>query len=128
MLSNAVKFTPEGGEVTLTSERASDGALILSVRDTGIGMTEEDLSVALETFGRADSSRAQATEGTGIGLPLTELLLELHGGKMAITSDPGGGTLVTLRFPAERVIENSNGAAPEGSSVQPRGQRTSPSP
>lgn len=128
VLSNAVKFTPEGGEVTFTSERAGDGALVLAVRDTGIGMTEEDLSIALETFGRADSSRAQATEGTGIGLPLTELLLELHGGKMAIISDPGGGTLVTLRFPAERVIENSSGAAAEGSSAQPPGQRTSPSP
>ena len=126
VLSNAVKFTPEGGKVTFTSERDSDGALLLAVRDTGIGMTDEDLSVALETFGRADSSRAQATEGAGIGLPLTELLLELHGGKMTITSDPGGGTLVTLRFPAERVIENRSVAASEGSSARPPGQRPSP--
>ncbi len=114
VLSNAVKFTPEGGKVTFNSERGADGALMLTVRDTGIGMAEEDLRVALEAFGRADSSRARATEGAGIGLPLTQLLMELHGGRMKIVSKPGDGTLVTLHFPAERVIENSVAAASSG--------------
>jgi signal transduction histidine kinase len=114
VLSNAVKFTPRGGRVTLAGEQGDDGALVLSVRDTGIGMAEEDLSVALEAFGRADSSLARATEGAGIGLPLTQLLMELHGGRMKIVSTPGEGTLVALHFPAERVIENTVAAASGG--------------
>jgi signal transduction histidine kinase len=127
VLSNAVKFTPRGGEATVTAERASDGSLVLAVRDTGIGMSEEDLSVALENFGRTDSSRALAREGAGIGLPLTGLLMELHGGGMKIASDPGGGTLVSLRFPAERVIESAGSARSGGTSAHARGQRASPS-
>lgn len=114
VLSNAIKFTPRGGSVTVTGEQGDDGALVLAVRDTGIGMAEEDLSIALETFGRADSSHARATEGAGIGLPLAQLLMELHGGRMKIVSKPDDGTLVTLHFPAERVIENPVAATSGG--------------
>lgn len=114
VLSNAIKFTPRGGSVTVTGEQGDDGALVLAVRDTGIGMAEEDLSIALEAFGRADSSHARATEGAGIGLPLAQLLMKLHGGRMKIVSKPDDGTLVTLHFPAERVIENPVAATSGG--------------
>jgi two-component system cell cycle sensor histidine kinase PleC len=110
VLSNAVKFTPEDGLVELSATREPTGTLVLNIRDTGIGMSEGDLAVALEFFGRADNARSRATEGTGIGLPLTVLLLEMHGGKLEVASQPGGGTLVNLRFPPERVIECADAA------------------
>ncbi len=116
VVSNAIKFTPEGGLVELAAMRDAPSALLLTVRDTGIGMSERDLAVAMEFFGRVDSARARVTDGVGIGLPLTAILMKLHGGDLEIDSRPGGGTVVGLRFPPERVIEN--GAA-EGRIVVP---------
>jgi two-component system cell cycle sensor histidine kinase PleC len=118
VLSNAVKFTPEDGLVELSATREPSGKLVLAVRDSGIGMSEGDLAVALEFFGRADNARSRATEGTGIGLPLTALLLEMHGGELEIDSQPDGGTLVNLRFPPERVIEDAEPRPPAEAPVQ----------
>jgi signal transduction histidine kinase len=118
VLSNAVKFTPEDGLVELSATREPAGSLVLAIRDTGIGMSEGDLAVALEFFGRADNARSRATEGTGIGLPLTVLLLEMHGGKLEVASQPGGGTLVNLRFPPERVIECADAEPPAEAPLQ----------
>ncbi len=105
VVSNAIKFTPEGGLVALAAKRDAPSGLVVTVRDTGIGMSERDLAVAMEFFGRADSVHSQATEGVGIGLPLTAILMNLHGGELKIESEPGGGTVVGLRFPRDRVIE-----------------------
>jgi PAS domain S-box-containing protein len=103
LLSNAVKFTPKGGEVIVSSAGTSD-AFEISVRDTGIGMAAEQIPLALERFGQIDSSLSRRYEGTGLGLPLTKALAELHGAALSIESEPGAGTIVTLRFPASVVL------------------------
>jgi signal transduction histidine kinase len=73
------------------------------VTDTGIGMTEEEMSIALQPFGRADSAVARSREGTGLGLSLSKGLVEAHGGTLSLESFPGSGTTVTVTLPAERV-------------------------
>ncbi|MFS2011840.1 sensor histidine kinase [Azospirillum sp. CT11-132] len=103
LLSNAVKFTPINGVVTLGARMASDGALWLSVHDTGIGMTGEELGKALEPWGQVDSALARSQIGTGLGLPLTKRLIELHGGRLDVVSRRDEGTTMSLVFPAERV-------------------------
>ena len=107
VLSNAIKFTPAGGQVKLVARRAACGGITVTVRDTGIGMSKEDLKVAFEYFGRGSNAIDRVIEGTGIGLPLTRYLLALHGGHMELASEPDRGTLVTLHFPAERVIDST---------------------
>jgi len=109
LLSNAIKFTLPGGSVTVDAGVTPDGELTLSVTDTGIGMLAEDIPKALTPFGQIDSRLARKHEGTGLGLSLCKSLIELHGGKLWIESEPGVGTRVTAEFPANRVIE---GAAP----------------
>ena len=103
LLSNAVKFTPINGVVTLGARMAADGALWLSVHDTGIGMTGEELGKALEPWGQVDSALARSQIGTGLGLPLTKRLIELHGGRLDVVSRRDEGTTMSLVFPAERV-------------------------
>ena len=107
LLANAVKFTPPGGEVLLTADREADGGLFVSVLDTGIGMSAEDLTVALSPFGQVSPAEAQADQGTGLGLPLTQRLLEAHGGSLEILSSSGQGTIMVGRFPPERIIGSS---------------------
>ncbi|WP_188258800.1 ATP-binding protein [Azospirillum tabaci] len=103
LLSNAVKFTPPDGVVTLSGRVAADGTLCLSVHDTGIGMTADELEKALEPWGQIDSALGRNHIGTGLGLPLTKRLVELHGGRLDIDTAPDRGTTMTLVFPAERV-------------------------
>jgi len=103
LLSNAIKFTPRGGEVSICAAPCADGFEI-SVRDTGIGMEAEHIPKALERFGQVDSSLSRRYEGTGLGLPLTKALAELHGATLSIVSTPGTGTAVTVRFPADAVL------------------------
>ena len=105
LLSNAVKFTPENGSVTIAAQTSADGGLVISVTDTGIGMEEEDMTKALSQFGQVDSSMARRHEGTGLGLPLTQGLVEAHGGSLHILSAPGEGTAVTIYFPPERLAQ-----------------------
>jgi len=105
LLSNAVKFTEEGGEVAFKAQLSDDGSLSLIISDTGIGMDELGIAKAMTQFGQVDSKLARKYEGTGLGLPLTEGLLELHGGSLKVESALGKGTTVTAQFPKERVIE-----------------------
>jgi len=108
LLGNAVKFTPEGGHVGLTvdvDDAGADGTagdLVVVVRDDGIGMKPEDIPNALKPFHQVDSKLARRYEGTGLGLPLTNAFVELHGGTLAIDSAPGLGTTVTVRLPTAR--------------------------
>jgi signal transduction histidine kinase len=104
LLSNAVKFTPTGGLVIIDVDLAGDGGLQLAVRDTGIGMAAADIAKALEPFGQVADIMTRQTGGTGLGLPLTVKLVELHGGRLAIESAPGNGTTVTLGFPPGRTV------------------------
>jgi signal transduction histidine kinase len=102
LLSNALKFTPSGGSVDVGVFWNNDGVAI-SVADTGIGMTPEEIPIALERFGQIDSRLSRRYTGTGLGLPLTKHLMELHGGTLAVASEAGKGTIVTARFPPERM-------------------------
>jgi signal transduction histidine kinase len=98
LLSNAIKFTPAGGKVTVIAECWREG-LAITVRDTGIGMAQEDIPRALEPFVQVDTSFARRHGGTGLGLPLSKLFIDLHGGQFHIHSAPGKGTSVTVVLP-----------------------------
>jgi len=103
VMSNAVKFTDEGGSVTVVTERRAGGSFRISITDTGIGMSSEEVKVALTPFGQADNTLARKHEGTGLGLPLANAMMELHGGRLVVKSKPGRGTTIVLVFPAARV-------------------------
>jgi PAS domain S-box-containing protein len=103
-LSNAVKFTPEGGTVRVAADHDRHSGLFLSVTDTGIGMTPAEIQIALSPFGQIDSMLAGKHVGTGLGLPICRALMELHGGELIVTSTPHIGTTLTARFPAHRVV------------------------
>jgi signal transduction histidine kinase len=103
LAANAIKFTPPGGQVRLAAHRTAT-ALSLSVSDTGIGIAQEDIPRAMERFGQVDSSLARKYEGTGLGLPLSRQLAELHGGQLILGSAPGVGTTVTVTLPRERLV------------------------
>jgi len=104
LLNNAVKFTPEGGKVIVDSLLNNDGSYSIYVSDTGSGMNNEEVDIALSKFGQVDSGLDRKYEGTGLGLPLTKGLMELHGGTLEIDSLEGYGTMITATFPKERVI------------------------
>ena len=101
LLSNAVEFTPAAGRVGVRVGIDRQG-LWIKVTDTGAGIAAEDVPRAFERFGQGGRSRAAT--GTGLGLPLTRQLIELHGGTAELVSVLGHGTTVTLRLPAERVL------------------------
>jgi PAS domain S-box-containing protein len=105
LLSNSVKFTPEGGDVTVAGGVSPAGEFVLAIVDTGIGIAPEDLQRVLEPFGQVDSTMHRRYEGTGLGLPLAKALVELHGGTLALDSKVGVGTTVTVRLPKERVLQ-----------------------
>ncbi len=104
ILSNAVKFTEQGGRIDLTATIDKKRAIRIVARDTGIGMTEEEIAIALTPFGQAGSTMTRSHEGTGLGLPLVQSLVELHGGRLHILSEPGKGTTITVLFPPERTL------------------------
>lgn len=106
LLSNAVKFTPRGGKVNVSSSLDNYGNLEISVSDTGIGIAQEDIPVALSVFGQV--SKSQTYEGTGLGLPLCKMLTELHGGRLSIESELKAGTTVIVTLPASRVLVKDN--------------------
>ncbi|WP_185973669.1 ammonium transporter [Ferrovibrio terrae] len=103
LLGNAVKFTPAGGTVTLVARLEGDGRLAIAIRDTGIGMKREEVPRALEPFVQLHHHMNKAYGGTGLGLPLVQALMRLHGGSITIDSVEGSGTTVTIRFPRQRV-------------------------
>ncbi len=104
LMSNAAKFTPEGGTARLSAFCAADKQVAISISDTGIGMREEDIPVALAPFGQIDSSRSRRYEGTGLGLTLARAIVELHCGEMRIDSTPGEGTTVAIFLPAADIV------------------------
>ena len=110
LLSNAIKFTPVGGRVDLDVRYDEGGGFVIQVSDTGIGIAPEELAKALQPFGQIESSLSRKHQGTGLGLPLSKELSELHGGSLELKSEPGVGTIVTVRLPAKRVTQK--GAVP----------------
>jgi PAS domain S-box-containing protein len=108
LLSNSVKFTPEGGRIRVSAALEPSGSLCLKVSDTGIGLSEAEIPIALTPFRQVESGLTRKHGGTGLGLPLVKSLIELHGGSLKIESEPSRGTTVSLRFPIARIV----GAAP----------------
>jgi signal transduction histidine kinase len=104
LVSNAVKFTPPGGQVTISARAANGGGLEIAVSDTGIGMTTQEIPIALEPFRQLDSALSRRYEGTGLGLPLAKTLTELHEGSLKIESAPGRGTTVVVHLPGSRTL------------------------
>jgi signal transduction histidine kinase len=98
LLSNAVKFTPEGGTVGLKAARRDEGAVEISVTDTGIGIAAEDQAAIFEEF-RQVGSDERKREGTGLGLALAKKFVELHGGRLWVESEPGRGSTFTFTLP-----------------------------
>jgi len=104
LCSNAIKFTPPGGAVHVTADQMDDGSFMLAVRDTGIGMTPEQIPVALEPFRQVASPFARNAEGTGLGLALVKSLIECHDGRLEVESMLHKGTTVRLVLPAARTV------------------------
>jgi two-component system, cell cycle sensor histidine kinase PleC len=102
LISNALKFTRSGGSVTIKAVRSPAGAAMIQVIDTGVGMSEQDLSIALTPFGQVDATHARWREGTGLGLPIAKALVQLHGGELRIKSQKDLGTEVTVLLPFRR--------------------------
>ena len=111
LLTNAVKFTPPGGTVTVRAGEDSEGNLWFAVVDTGIGIAEADLPRALEPFGQVESHLSRRYEGTGLGLPLSKRLVEMHHGRFEIESEVSVGTTVTVTLPADRRIDGAGTSA-----------------
>jgi signal transduction histidine kinase len=105
LLSNAIKFNLAGGKVTLRAWSRAESGYVFQVIDTGIGIAFEDIPKALAPFQQIDSELNRKFEGTGLGLPLTKSLVEMHGGYLDFQSEVGVGTTVTVRFPAERIVD-----------------------
>ena len=104
LLSNAIKFTPAGGKVTIAAAYAADGGVTIGITDTGVGMRPDEIPIALEPFRQIEQGLNRRYEGTGLGLPLTKQLVELHGGALTIESEPGKGTTVRVSIPRSRVF------------------------
>ena len=102
LVSNGIKFTPNGGRVTI-SVVVDDRGLDIAVRDTGVGIAEPDMAKVLEPFGQIAANQERSQQGTGLGVPLVRSLIGLHGGTLRIDSLVGRGTTVTLHFTTDRL-------------------------
>jgi two-component system cell cycle sensor histidine kinase PleC len=104
LLSNALKFTPRGGQVTVTVAGTPDGGQMLAVRDTGPGIPEEEIPRVMQAFGQGSLAHQSAEGGTGLGLPIVQSLVSLHGGSFELHSVLRKGTEAVVRLPPERVL------------------------
>jgi signal transduction histidine kinase len=111
LLSNAVKFTAPGGTVRLTIEQPLHQGITFRVEDTGIGMSADQIPIALAPFGQIGNSLTRQHDGVGLGLPLTKRLVELHGGTIEIDSEPGKGTIASVHLPEERLCRTERALA-----------------
>jgi len=117
LLSNAVKFTPQGGSVTVLGRNEQDRGFAVIVADTGIGMTEAEVAIALEPFGQVENSLARSFEGTGLGLPLARRMTELHDGRLTVRSVKGVGTTVEVYLPPGRILWPDGARKPQETPV-----------
>ncbi|TVR09815.1 MAG: sensor histidine kinase [Salinarimonadaceae bacterium] len=105
ILSNAVKFTPPGGEIVIKAGWTSSGGQYVSIRDNGPGIPEEEIPIIMSSFGRGSLALKTAEQGSGLGLPIVKGLIELHGGAFQLRSAPREGTEVIVTLPASRVMD-----------------------
>ncbi|MDB5395109.1 MAG: histidine kinase [Rhodospirillales bacterium] len=103
LMTNAIKFTPSGGQINVMAAALPGGDFEIAITDTGIGMSAEQISLAFQPFVQIDNLYTRKHEGSGLGLPLTRRLIELHGGRLEIESAPGIGTTARIWLPAGRV-------------------------
>ena len=103
LMSNAIRFSPDQSYIMLDAELDEKGNMFVSVTDTGIGLTENELEKALSPFGQVSTEHKREGSGTGLGLTLVKSLVELHGGSLDIVSQKNIGTTATLTFPEKRV-------------------------
>ncbi len=118
LVSNAVRYTPAGGQISVAWLRRDDGSAELSVRDSGPGIAPEHLPRLAERFYRVDGSRSRDTGGTGLGLAIVKHVAQRHGGELLITSEVGRGSAFSLVFPPARVREQAEAAAAPALQVQ----------
>ncbi len=104
LVSNAVRYTPDGGEITVRFSRDGDGGAVLAVRDTGYGIPAAHLPRLTERFYRVSTSRSRESGGTGLGLAIVKHVLGLHGAQLTIASDVGAGSIFSCRFGRDRVL------------------------
>ncbi|MEX2453561.1 MAG: PAS domain S-box protein [Rhodospirillaceae bacterium] len=104
LLSNACKFTPDGGEIVVSGSVLPDRTIAISIRDSGIGIADTDMAKVLVPFGQVAHARSRNKTGTGLGLPLSKSLVESHGGVFRITSEVGRGTEITIVLPESRGV------------------------
>jgi signal transduction histidine kinase len=105
LVSNAVKFSHAKGKVDIVVRLAADRSILIEVKDEGIGIAQDDIARVVRPFEQVESSYARKNGGTGLGLPIAVKLAELHGGSLAIASQAGTGTTVTVTLPARRLVE-----------------------
>ncbi len=111
LLSNAIKFTPAGGRVTVNAALDRQGALRITVADTGIGMSPSDIAKAMSPYGQIDSRISRKHQGTGLGLPISRSLAHMHGGELEVESKRGKGTRITLVLPPQRCVMRADALA-----------------
>ncbi|WP_327207480.1 ATP-binding protein [Rhizobium johnstonii] len=105
ILSNAIRFTPSGGQIVVSTSYEANGSVVLRVRDTGIGMTRSELDQAMKPFRQVSSTQSRHRgDGTGLGLPLTKAMVDANRATFSINSAPNEGTLVEITFPSQRVL------------------------
>jgi signal transduction histidine kinase len=112
IISNAIKFTPAGGRVTIDVRVERDTGATLSITDTGIGIAAKDLDRVLRPFEQVESALARRHGGTGLGLPYSKRVIEIHGGTLKLSSQVNQGTTVRVDLPASRVRTGTD-AAPQ---------------
>jgi len=104
LLSNAIRYTPSGGQIVVSTSYEPSGNVVIRIRDTGIGMNRKELEQAMKPFGQVGPGPRQRGDGTGLGLPLTKAMVEANRAQFDIVSAPGEGTLVSIAFPPQRVL------------------------
>jgi len=123
LLSNSVKFTGPRGRIQVDSALHKSGDLVLSIRDTGIGIPPEQIERIFQPFEQVADHLTREHEGTGLGLPIAKALIELHGGELVLSSHPGIGTTARLRLPGDRVRSVTTSAAAQITAVLPPAER-----
>ena len=122
LMSNAVKFTPDNGRVTIAVALRPSGILSIEICDSGVGMTPSEIETALRPFGQVDQGFNKKYEGTGLGLPISAALVGLHGGRLTVESEKGKGTRVTVLLPKAAPGErDAAGVGPDASAARPAG-------
>jgi signal transduction histidine kinase len=105
ILANAIRYTPSGGQIIVSTSYEANGSVTLRIRDTGIGMSRSELEQAMKPFRQVSTGTPRSRgDGTGLGLPLTKAMVDANRAQFAISSTPNEGTLVEVTFPSPRVL------------------------